>query len=900
MYRCNIDYKKCILCQKYVKNVPLLNPKNVAYKHKLSYQILEETLLQFKEVNKLPFHLKFLTDDENISKILSDNIAKWHKSCRLKYKKLYLNQSSVQNLTDVQNSENVQNDSLNPITINETCFLCKKVYRKEILRTVTTLDCDEKILTTLRILNEVEVLSTLPNSCTMNQKYHLKCLGSLYNRVRSKSRTEVNKSICPSIESFQVVCKYLESFGKRPFTISLDKIFELYKSQIELRSVTDQSIILSRLQMRKKLITIFPSLQVIKFGKQCLISSEDKLGNAYKSVKLDEDKKNIFMKAAKNIRQDLSTHQECKNIELKNTQISSVPESLITLLKLIILPVDSLDAGISNENLQAILTISQVIKFNFLKSRRTELPENRHHLASKESPLTKYIGDLIYHKTRSSELITKMNTLGLCGTYKRVIKRSNDMCNNLCDVYNKNGVVCPPNLASQRFVTGAFDNIDYDPSSNTAKWSFHGTAISINTHSVEGDERFKTPEWLELSRVNEDSLKKLPTTYTSIEPIVMNQTTNYVLNREFELTYSDFVVFNTAIDLEHNWLEEVRIGYKDFIVENSNISWSAYHASASQKIETVPDRTALLPMFKESSHSPEMVAHAFKIIESVTNHLNPGQVSVITCDQPLYAISKQLQYSEPDLYGMNKFVLMFAGMHIEMTALKCIGTWLDGSQWNECLTDANIASSGTAHSFLQASSIKKTRYAHQITAAALFILKKQAYLNDNNSCTNKIEFNDWEKERSAKYPQFKYWNQTLNFELTIFVFIKSIRSGNFMLYIESLEKLIPWFFALDHVHYARWLSVHIMDMKYLHLTNPDIYFEFLNGKFVVRKTNNPFSAMALDQCHEQHNSDVKGKGGAIGIFDSPDCLLRWTVTGKLSVVHNTHQTFLIIFKIEHK
>lgn len=280
-----------------------------------------------------------------------------------------------------------------------------------------------------------------------------------------------------------------------------------------------------------------------------------------------------------------------------------------------------------------------------------------------------------------------------------------------------------------------------------------------------------------------------------------------------------------------------------------------------------------------------MVAHAFKIVASVTNHLNPGQVSVITCDQPLFAISKQLQYSYPDSYGMDKFVLVFAGMHIEMTALKCIGSWLDGSEWNECISDAKIASSGTAHSFLQASSIKKTRYAHQITAAVLHILKKNAYLKDCESSQNKPEFGDWEKVSSEKFPQFKYWNLTLNIELLILVLIKAIRTGNFILYIESLEKLIPWFFALDHIHYARWLSVHLMDMKQLYLTNPDIYSEFLNGKFVIRKTENPFSAMALDQCHEQHNADVKGKGGAIGIFDNPDCLLRWTVAGKTCYIY---------------
>ena len=36
-------------------------------------------------------------------------------------------------------------------------------------------------------------------------------------------------------------------------------------------------------------------------------------------------------------------------------------------------------------------------------------------------------------------------------------------------------VVCPPKLRQGLFTTGAVDNIDHNPSSATAKDSFHGT-----------------------------------------------------------------------------------------------------------------------------------------------------------------------------------------------------------------------------------------------------------------------------------------------------------------------------------------------------------------------------------------------------------------------------------------
>ncbi len=86
-------------------------------------------------------------------------------------------------------------------------------------------------------------------------------------------------------------------------------------------------------------------------------------------------------------------------------------------------------------------------------------------------------------------------------------------------------------------------------------------------------------------------------------------------------------------------------------------------------------------------------------------------------------------------------------------------------------------------------------------------------------------------------------------------------------------------FALDHTHYSRRLSVHIRDMTSLSVNHPNIHTEFRAGKFVVHKTRNKFSAMAIDQCHEQNNGAVKGSGGAVGLTANPAALRRWTVAG---------------------
>ena len=76
------------------------------------------------------------------------------------------------------------------------------------------------------------------------------------------------------------------------------------------------------------------------------------------------------------------------------------------------------------------------------------------------------------------------------------------------------------------------------------------------------------------------------------------------------------------------------------------------------------------------------------------------------------------------------------------------------------------------------------------------------------------------------------------------------------MYVKSLKILCPWFFTLNHHLYARWASVHICDIETLEESGSDLIEEFAQGNFVVTKSRNRFSAIALDQNHEQCNATL--------------------------------------------
>ena len=95
-----------------------------------------------------------------------------------------------------------------------------------------------------------------------------------------------------------------------------------------------------------------------------------------------------------------------------------------------------------------------------------------------------------------------------------------------------------------------------------------------------------------------------------------------------------------------------------------------------------------------------------------------------------------------------------------------------------------------------------------------------------------MTFQKWADYHSAARPQFRFWHDVLEIELTVSVFVKANRRGSFDLYKESLELLLPWIFVLDHINYSRNLPVYLRDMCAPGKLHPSVLIAFRDGKFV--------------------------------------------------------------------
>ena len=158
------------------------------------------------------------------------------------------------------------------------------------------------------------------------------------------------------------------------------------------------------------------------------------------------------------------------------------------------------------------------------------------------------------------------------------------------------------------------------------------------------------------------------------------------------------------------------------------ITWSSHNSLLEKSNQFEVGISSLMPLLRDQAHDVATIKHSLDMIEKAVSFLNPTQSHVVTVDQPLFALAKQIQWTWPNQYG--QFVFILGGLHIEMTVLKMIGQILSNSGWISVIEGSGVASYGTAQSMLHASNITKTRRALQVTVCALYKLLRTCYETD--------------------------------------------------------------------------------------------------------------------------------------------------------------------------
>ena len=895
------NWNLCIICQDDTKETLTRPSQSKRTDVGSGYSSLAENLIRFNELKELPCTLQLhrLDEGHGIEAAMVANSAGYHETCRLKYNRTKLQRAEKRKRVTVDDSHNTgackRTRSLSARTGNSgppSCFFCEQPAGSERLHAAATFTIDRHVRDCATLLEDSALLRKLSagDMVALECKYHAKCLSQLYNRARaarcSEATEETEQEKQLSRVAFAQLVLFIEETRQHEETapvFKLAELAELYQSRIEQLGVRCNTRVHST-RLKQRLLAHFPDMQSHSKGRDIMLAFRKDVGDAIaKACEMDSDNDAIHLaRAAEIVRRQMFGEAKPFIGFPEGCQKESVPQMLICLVNMILEGPNIKDQ--MTDTGTAAVAIAQILKFNSVKHKRmqsTSPSSTVRHSHAQETPLPIYVGMMLHAHTRKKELVDRLAHVGLSISYDRVLRLTAQMANSVCEQFHLEQVVCPPSMRGNIFTTAAVDNIDHNPSSTTAKSSFHGTAISLIQHpSFMGEGVDRTIVVTGGSGNASTFIRQLPQYYTDVPPVTSS--VKNVPVPAVRVTSLDREV-KKHTEEEYLWLHNARQVVDGNDQGGENISWAAFHASRQPPEVRPISPTALLPMFHDSAHTVAMIRHSIDVVKTAVEHLNPGQAPVVTFDQPLFALAKQIQWKWPEKYGEDKVVMMFGGLHIEMAALKTLGDWLDGSGWAQTLVRADITTPGTAESFLRASHVTRTRRAHQVTAAALHILQHRAYdhycKREDNDREHQLSFEDWCYQRGEEYPQFQYWSIVLQLELLLNVYVRSLRQASFSMYLDALTELACWFHAMDHTNYARWIPVHLKDMAELPERHPEVARKFREGSFTVQKTNKIFSSIAIDQAHEQNNACIKGDGGAVGLTDNPAALRRWMIAG---------------------
>ena len=355
---------------------------------------------------------------------------------------------------------------------------------------------------------------------------------------------------------------------------------------------------------------------------------------------------------------------------------------------------------------------------------------------------------------------------------------------------------------------------------------------------------------------------KLPNDYASVKKLNLSAPRDiFIPVATVNLIEINDHVLSNAMDEEKEWLSSYEV---------NNDGWSSYHARKQRNIVKMKDTSSIMPLIREKVHTLDTQYHCMKIIRDTIAEINCQQTPLDVCDQPVYALTKQIQWMFPD--DFRNYFSLFAGMHVEKFLLVIVGQYTKGSGLEKILGKSNLSVIGLENIMVNASDIKRARYALQVSACAIFKKLQEAHANSGSD----LLIWKWLDEKHENM-MCLYWKNILELQLSVLVYVRSLREANFQLHLACLRSILKWSFSSDHQNYSRWLTVHLFDMLQLKSNFPDIYSQFSNGKFTFQKTLSELSKMALDHVHEQNNTIVKGTGGATHLVNVSDksSLVRW-------------------------
>lgn len=337
-------------------------------------------------------------------------------------------------------------------------------------------------------------------------------------------------------------------------------------------------------------------------------------------------------------------------------------------------------------------------------------------------------------------------------------------------------------------------------------------------------------------------------------------------------------------------------------------TWAAYNSVITDDDRPIT-QIKTLPLIAAPAHEWSTLLTILKHAQHIsTEVVGPNKKTIITLDMDLYMRAVKLQSLKPEL--TKNCILRVGEFHTVLCALRAIGSSIEGSGIDDAWVEADIYGPTTTRQILEGRHMKRAVAAHIVTLQALNdlfmdeyqsaeehipatwnteteLLKSACSENDSERAKQisgnvrhmasdlEEKLDQFSTKREAVSPTFKVMRMYMTVVLTLLQFIKASRQGDWILHLTALEKLCTYFFSQNRLKYAQHIPEYISKMYSLQTSDPDVWEQFCEGNFCVRKTELSFCSLGVDQALEQENKRLKVLGGLKGITQKPEALQRF-------------------------
>ena len=749
---------------------------------------------------------------------------------------------------------------------------------------------------------------------TFDMKYHLKCLMTCYRKS-----TGTEKTVDTKMEQLLSDFEFVECLSR---TLSNDDVIE--RCQLSMNDI--QNVYFDILEDNQ--VPILPSKRYKPYLKELIRSNisnvnfvrpKDMTKPEYlittgevrrllsNSLNTNEssDEFNTLMAAAKILRKEMLNSPEWK---FEGTfENYSDPKLLLWFCNYLLHgPRKIKNVQKEDKSTKSASIVSQHI-MQSVRTNRQMSHDSKEFRTYRETPFA--VGNAIFARVRfRSKLLNEfLYDINSGISYDKVMDIENSVADHVYECMKKYGYYLPVSKTeSKQFHWYALDNVDFLEDTPNGMNTTHATGIVQISSNNDNVSRISYPELKRPSSKNYvNQIQTIPMhQYKLSDPKPKKKLDIELKSKELDVDFKNFSWVLGCLNL-------------DRLRENSIPgTWGAFNSLVSSKPPCKTSVVMIPPLIPQTPTDIGVLYSCLLYVKNISNQVNPaGMRTVVTFDMQLYDLAMRIwcnvNHIEKD------FLFRPGELHIIFWALATVGDYIEGSGIDQAWVEAGLYSATTvSNQILKGKHLYRSLECNFVTTISIYTLFFKKYLKNFPEELDLVETlamelqraykmdsdNDYETSEelyktinedavffekiigiSNKLESFKndftsiqkfLMNYVKQFE-TILVFIRATRDRDIELHLDSLECLVKYVFAHDHLTYARLLPLYLATMQKARKDDPELWQEFKKGNFCVSKSNVKFTSIGPDHAIEQENRRLKVSGGIVGITQHEQALERF-------------------------